>query len=45
MEGDVKVYVLVYWRLLAKGYLSSENSASACIALYIHLCPMPPSTP
>jgi len=28
MGGDVEVYGFVYLRLLATGYLSSENSAS-----------------
>ena len=42
--GDVEVYVLVYWKLLANGYLGGGSSASTCIALYIVLLPVLPDT-
>ena len=41
--GDVELQMLVYWRLLANGDLSGENSVM--VALYICSCPTDPFIP
>ena len=53
LTGDVEFHALVYWRLLANDYLSSENSAmivhvepyTSAHALYIRPCPSPLTGP